>query len=106
MSAALKLIATIALRSLAIARSPPPRCATPQTSSRGEKLGERSMSWLGKLEQARAEIASRNIDPWRLPLERLHGKIDDDGIERITTQTLFDILSIEQHARGAGACRR
>src|SRR6266516_1018248 len=73
-SAALKLIATIALRSLAIARSPPPRYAIPQTSSRGEKLGDGLMSWLGKLEKARAEIASPNIDSWRLPLERLHGK--------------------------------
>jgi hypothetical protein len=64
------------------------------------------MSWLGKLERAKAEIASRNIDSWRLPLERLHGKIGDDGIERVTTQTVFDILEIPQRARGAGACRR
>ena len=64
------------------------------------------MSWLSKLEQARAEIASRNIDPWRLRLERLRGKIGDDGIERITTQLLFDILEVPQRSRGAGACRR
>jgi hypothetical protein len=64
------------------------------------------MSWLSKLEQARAEIASRNLDSWRLPLERLHGKIGEDGIERVTTQTLFDILEIPQRSRGAGACRR
>jgi hypothetical protein len=64
------------------------------------------MSWLGKLEQARAELAARDTDPWRLPLERLHGKIGDDGIERITTQSVFDILEIPQRSRGAGACRR
>jgi hypothetical protein len=64
------------------------------------------MSWLGKLEKVQAEIASRNIDPWRLPLERLRGKIGDDGIERVTTQALFDILEIPQRSRGAGACRR
>ncbi len=64
------------------------------------------MSWLGKLEQARAEMAAQDADPWRLRLERLHGKIGDDGIERVTTQTLFDILEIPQHSRGAGACRR
>jgi hypothetical protein len=64
------------------------------------------MSWLGKLEQARAAIASRNIDPWRLPLERLRGKVGDDGIERITTQSVFDILEIPQRSRGAGASRR
>jgi hypothetical protein len=64
------------------------------------------MSWLAKLERAQAEIASRNIDPWRLPLERVRGKIGDDGIERVTTQNVFDILEIAQRSRGAGACRR
>jgi hypothetical protein len=64
------------------------------------------MSWLGKLEKARAEIAARDADPWRLALERLHGRIGDDGIERITTQLLFDILEVPQRSRGAGACRR
>lgn len=63
------------------------------------------MSWLGKM-RAQAEIASRNIDPWRLPLERVRGKIDFDGVERLTTQTVFDILEIPQRSRGAGACRR
>jgi hypothetical protein len=61
------------------------------------------MSWIGKMH---AEIAARNADSWRLPLERLRGKIGDDGIERITTQTVFDILGIPQRNRGAGACRR
>jgi hypothetical protein len=75
--------------------------------SRDETLGETLVpSWMEKLRQAQAELASRNIDPWRLPLERLHGKIGDDGIERVTTQTLFDILEIPQRSRGAGACRR
>ena len=39
-------------------------------------------------------------------MERLHGKIGDDGIERITTQLLFDILEVPQRSRGPGACRR
>ena len=64
------------------------------------------MAFLTKLEMAKAEMASRNIDNWRLPLERLRGKIGDDGIERITTQLLFDILEVPQRSRGAGACRR
>ena len=64
------------------------------------------MSFLDKLHDARAKIAARNSDPWRLPLERLHGKIGDDGFERITTQLLFDILEVPQRCRGAGACRR
>jgi hypothetical protein len=64
------------------------------------------MSWLDKLEKAKAEIAAQNVDHWRLPLERVRGKIGDDGIERITTQMLFDMLGVPQRSRGAGACRR
>jgi hypothetical protein len=64
------------------------------------------MSWLGKLEKARAELAAQNADPWRFPLERLHGKVGDNGIERLTTQMLFDILEVPQRSRTAGACRR
>ena len=41
------------------------------------------MSFLEQLHAAKAESAARDADPWRLPLERLHGKIGDDGIERI-----------------------
>jgi hypothetical protein len=64
------------------------------------------LSFMEKLRQAQAEITARDADPWRLPLERLHGKIGDDGIERVTTQLLFDILGVPQRSRGAGACRR
>ena len=52
------------------------------------------MSFLTKLHEAEAEMATGNVDPWRLPLERLRGKAGDDGIERVTTQTLFDILEV------------
>jgi hypothetical protein len=41
-----------------------------------------------------------------MQVERLHGKVGDDGVERITTQLLFDILKVPQRSRGAGACRR
>jgi len=64
------------------------------------------MSWLGKLEKAKAEIAKPNVDLWRLRLERVRGQLGDDGIERVTTQTLFDILEVTQRSRRAGACRR
>jgi len=33
-------------------------------------------------------------------------KTDYDGVERISTQDLFDILEVPQRARSAGACRR
>jgi hypothetical protein len=45
-------------------------------------------------------------DSWARICKRLPGKNGDDGIERVTTQTLFDILEVPQHGRGAGACRR
>ena len=64
------------------------------------------MSWLERLQKAKAKTAARDVDPWRLPLERAHGKVGDDGIERVTTQMLFDILGVPQRSRGAGACRR
>ena len=60
------------------------------------------MSWLETLHLAKTELAEQNADPWRLRLERVHGKIGDDGIERITTQLLFDILEVPQRSRGAG----
>jgi hypothetical protein len=64
------------------------------------------VSFIEKLRQAQAEATAQRADPWRLPLERLHGKIGDDGVERITTQLLFDFLEVPQRSRGAGACRR
>ena len=64
------------------------------------------MSWLTKLREAEAEMAARDAEPWRLRLERVRGHVCDDGIERISTQTLFDHLEVLQRGRGAGACRR
>jgi hypothetical protein len=64
------------------------------------------VAFLSDLNKALAKMAARNTDAWRLPLERLHGRIGDDGIERITTQTVFDILEVPQRSRGAAACRR
>ena len=64
------------------------------------------VSFVEDVRQAIAEHAARNADAWRLPLERVHGKIGDDGVERVTTQLLFDILEVPQRCRGAGASRR
>ena len=64
------------------------------------------MSWLEQLHEAQAKLAAQNADPWQLRLERVRGQVGDDGIERITTQLLFDILEVPQRSRGAGACRR
>jgi hypothetical protein len=62
------------------------------------------MSVLGRLRAESLEIEQRD-DPWLAPLQRVRGKIGDDGIERISTQTLFDYLEVRQPNRGAGACR-
>lgn len=64
------------------------------------------MSFISKLEEARAKIDALDADPWALPLGRVRGAIGDDGIERLTTQTVFDILEVPQRSRRAGACRR
>ena len=62
-------------------------------------------SWLEKLREAAAEGAARK-NPWKLRLERMRGKLDYDGLERVTTQSLFDVLEVPQRSRTAGACRR
>jgi hypothetical protein len=62
--------------------------------------------FLEKLRAAQAEAVPQPADPWRLPLERLRGKTGFDGLERISTQTLLDILEIPQRDRTAGAYRR
>jgi hypothetical protein len=51
-------------------------------------------SWLERLE---AEVARDSVHPWKLRLERVRGKIDADGLER---------LEVPQRSRTAGACRR
>jgi hypothetical protein len=62
-------------------------------------------SFVGLLKETRGEAAAKP-DPWRLRLERIRGKVGDDGIERISTQCVFDVLEVPQRSRGAGACRR
>jgi hypothetical protein len=65
------------------------------------------VSFIESLRRVRAEMqANQRGDPWRLPLERVRGKVGDDDIERVSTQTLFDLLEVPQCRRNAGACRR
>jgi hypothetical protein len=51
-------------------------------------------------------MTARDIDPWLLPLGRVRGKIDYDGIERVTTQMLLDVLEVPQCRRRAGTYRK
>lgn len=62
------------------------------------------MSFLERM-AASAVKAAQPLDPWRLRLERVRGKAGFDGLERISTQTLMDILEVPQRERTAGAYR-
>jgi hypothetical protein len=62
------------------------------------------MERLRRIKEAAA--AEQTLDPWQVRLERLRGEIGDDGIERISTQAIFDILEVPQRSRGAGASRQ
>ena len=50
-------------------------------------------------------FTSRGIKTWRLRLERVRGKVSLDGLERISTQAVMDILEVPQRQRTAGAYR-
>ena len=63
------------------------------------------MSLMSRMQQTREEFA-RTADPWRVRLERLRGRVDPDGIERVTTQDVFDTLEVAQRDRTTPACRR
>jgi hypothetical protein len=63
------------------------------------------------LERLREEIAradaAKTADPWRFRLERVRGKIGfSDQLERISSQTLLDMLEVPQRQRTAGTYRR
>ena len=62
-------------------------------------------SFVALIREAEARL-TEPVDLWLVRLERVRGEVGDDGIERISTQTLFDHLEVFQRSRGAGACRR
>ena len=58
-------------------------------------------------EEAAKSPAVESTDPWRLTLARVHGKVDFyDGLERVSSQTLLDLLEVPQRHRTAGTFRR
>jgi hypothetical protein len=57
--------------------------------------------------EAAKTTAAESADPWRQRLERVRGKVDFfDRLERISTQTLLDLLEVPQRDRRAGTFRR
>ena len=58
-------------------------------------------------DEAAKAAAAEIVDPWRLRLERARGKIDFfDNLERVSSQTLLDLLEVPQRSRTAGTFRR
>jgi hypothetical protein len=67
----------------------------------------RVLSFRERMQQEAAKAAAaETVDPWRRRLERVRGKIDFDGLERISSQTLLDLLEVPQRNRTAGTFRR
>ena len=63
------------------------------------------MSLLGRL-RAASLVVEQPADPWLAPLQRLRGKVEFDGLERVSSQTLLDMLEVPQRSRTAGTYRR
>ena len=63
------------------------------------------MSLLRRLQEARTELDVL-ADPWLAPLQRVRGKVEFDGLERVSSQTLLDMLEVPQRSRTAGTYRR
>ena len=64
--------------------------------------------FMERLRRAEAKLAAAEpLDPWRHTLERVRGKIDFfDGLERVSSQKLLDLLEVPQRNRSAGTFRR
>jgi hypothetical protein len=71
-------------------------------------LEKNVISWVELLHQEQAKIAAtETVDPWWLTLKRVRGTVDFyDGLERVSSQTLLDLLEVPQHDRRAGTFRR
>jgi hypothetical protein len=68
----------------------------------------RALSFRARLQEEAAKAAAAEAtDPWRLTLARVRGKADFfDRLERISSQTLLDLLEVPQRNRTAGTFRR
>lgn len=64
------------------------------------------MAWMDKLKKVEAEARANDADPWLDRLSGLRGKVGDDGVERIATQVILDILEVPQRRREGATCRR
>jgi hypothetical protein len=63
------------------------------------------VSLLERVKVARAELEATS-DPWLTCLQRVRGKVEFDGLERVSSQTLLDMLQVPLRSRTAGTYRR
>jgi hypothetical protein len=67
----------------------------------------RALTFRDRMHEAAKAAAAETADPWRPTLERVRGKVDFfDGLERLSSQTLLDLLEVPQRRRTAGTYRR
>jgi hypothetical protein len=68
----------------------------------------RALSFRERMREETAKAAAAEAaDPWRLTLERVRGKVDFfDHLERVSSQTLLDLLEVPQRNRTAGTFHR
>jgi hypothetical protein len=63
-------------------------------------------SFIQKLRDvANSAKASTKEDPWMPTLRKIKGKVGQDGVERIATADVFDILEVAMGARSAQTVR-
>ena len=67
----------------------------------------RALSFRDRMREAAKAAAAEWADPWRITLERVRGKVDFfDCLERVSSQTLLDLLEVPQRNRTAGTYKR
>jgi hypothetical protein len=52
------------------------------------------------------QVRQSPSDPLLAPLHRVRGKVEFDGMERVSSQSLLDMLEVPQRSRTAGTYRR
>jgi len=67
----------------------------------------RALTFRDRMTEGAKSAAAEATDPWRFTLARVRGKVDFfDRLERISSQTLLDLLEVPQRNRIAGTYRR
>jgi hypothetical protein len=65
------------------------------------------VSFLETLKRAQLDaLVHDTADPWLASLQRVRGKVEFDSHERVSSQTLLDMLEVPQRNRTAGTYRR